>query len=335
MKYYFTTFFILLSSLSFGQIDTFITKDGSRFNLNDTITIGSASNDGKFYSSIRIVNYDNKSFKSYKNLDTNIDGQRLPIKKIYKNSDIFNDATLIEVGESGLLKTRYYIDIESAVMKGEIVLLNKNTIDFISTELTEKMTFNNFIKLSSSDIDKNKEEYLYRFLHETYKKNQNDEFEYNSDLQTAKTILKKNIEEIDTSTIYSIYTKLSFQEYNFEKEGFPLEGDTLVLKVVEPIMRIFAHSKSDYNNIVLAFSNFRKFKFININKDDAKKLIIRRKDNLGKINRDVYAKIFFKLKGANYSDKTPQRALIGDLIKIDLYEFKSLKGNFIGEIIAK
>ena len=154
----------ILSLTTFSQTkNSHKTFDGSTFTINDTITIG--PNSGyQTYSSIREYYYQSKYSDGYKNVKHQLNNIKLPIKKIYQNSDVFKKQKIIlKVGEKGLLKPSYYIDIESAVKNGEVVVKSNNKTELEATKMTENLAFINYHKWRSKTLNESKEEYLFRF----------------------------------------------------------------------------------------------------------------------------------------------------------------------------
>ena len=90
-------------------------------------------------------------------------------------------------------------------------------------------------------------------------------------------------------------------------------------------------SKEDYKQLILSFDNFKNFTFLKYKTDEAKGLIARRKDKYGNVNRRVFLRVFYKVNGASIGENN-DRVLSSKILKIEVYEFESFQGNFLGEI---
>jgi len=312
--------------------NSYKTFDGSVFSVNDTITIG--TNTGyKTYKSIRVYYYDSKYSNGYKDLNYLLNNQKFPIKKIFLNTEIFNkQKAIVKVGEKGFLKKSYFIDIESAVQNGEVVVKSNNKTELISIVMAEDIAFANYHYLTKKTIKESREEYLFRFRKELYNKTREDEFEYNSALKESGDELQSKVSKIDTSTVYSISGSINFLKYDFDNDGFPLNDKDIKFSLLKSVNSSWQGSKENYNQMFLYFDNFKNFSFLQFPADEAKGFIARRKDSYGNVDRKIYIKIFYKLNGTYIGEKTKDNYLTSDIIKIEVYEFKTFQGNFLGEI---
>lgn len=326
----FSTF--LINFILIGQTHkSYKTFDGSVFTEMDTITLGYHTGYNS-YQSIREYYYDSKYSNGYKDVKISLNNLKLPIISIYQSSDEFNQLkTIVYVGKKGFLKQKYYIDIESAVQNGEVIVKSNDKTKLISSPISEELAFIYYHVLSNKTLNISKEEYLFRFKNDLYNKTREDEFEYHSALKTSSNEIQLKVSEVDTNKIYSINTTVNLQKYDFNSEGFPINEKDATILLLKDVSQIWYNSKEDYSQLSISFLNFKNFAFLSYPPEEAKGFISRRKDKYGNIDRKVYIKIFFTINKATLSENK-DRILEGKVVKIEVYEFETFQGNFLGEI---
>lgn len=322
----------LINFILLGQtIKDYKTFDGTIFSEMDTITFGNPTGYNS-YQSVKEYYYESKYSNGYRNVKTPLNNQKLPIKSIYQSSkEFYQSIMIVKVGEKGLLKPNFFIDIESAVKNGEIIVKSTNKTNLISSKMTDDLAFTNFHVLNNKTINESKEEFLFRFKNELYNKTREDEFEYHSALKTSANELQALVSKVDTNKVYHMNTSINLQEYDFDNEGFPINEKELGFLLLKEIYRGWGNSKEEYSPLFLSFGNFEKFGFLKYPVNDAKAFIARKKDKYGYVDRKVYVKIFYTVNNAVLSSKK-ERILVANVIKIEVYEFESFQGNFLGEI---
>ncbi len=334
MNQSFRLFIILIfgaSNIFAQEVTTYTTFDGSKFTEKDSITIGYPSGYNSSYKSIKEYYYEGQYSNGYREVKINLNSIKIPIINIYRSSEVFyNDKVIVKVGEKGLLKPKYHIDIETAVQNGEVIVKSNTKTSLISTFMSENLAFTNFHKLHGNTARADREEYLFRFQNDLYDKTHEDEFQFQSALKSAEKELTQLALTADTSTIYSIGTSVNLQKYDFDNEGFPINEKEISFKLLSPVSRIWNNSNRDLKPIYLALDNFKNFTFLTISPESSESFITRRKDKYGNVDRKVFIKIFYKLKATNETEEL--KSLSGNVIKIEVYEFESFQGNFLGEI---
>ncbi|MDR1226266.1 MAG: DUF4852 domain-containing protein [Prevotellaceae bacterium] len=209
-----------------------------------------------------------------------------------------------------------YINVREALNSGEMVLkMNPNASK--NPLLTDKIAFLYYTKQRANEAGSLANEYLYRFQKELYGKGSNDEFEREKMLQTSNALLRDEVQKVDFTQQYYIYTTMEFGEYNFAKKGFPIQKEALQS---DGSGLIIANSEGQHPPIGLSFSNLKDFQLVSVPEGEASQLIKRvksRKDVLGNISRKVYAIINFEVSPS----KVGERELQGRIVDIELYEF--------------
>lgn len=326
----FSTF--LLNFVLLGQTNkSYKTFDGSVFTEMDTITLGYQTG-YKSYKSIKEYYYDSKYSNGYRDVKISLNKLKLPIKSIYQSSEEFNQSkTIVKVGEKGFLKQKYFIDIESAVQNGEVVVKSNNKTELISSLMSQDLAFVNYHVLSNNTLNNSKEEYLFRFKNDLYNKTREDEFEYHSALKTSSNELQSMVNEVDTNKVYSINTAVNLQKYDFDSEGFPINEKDATFLLLKNVRQVLNNSKEDYSQLSISFLNFKNFAFLSYPTEEAKGFISRKKDKYGNVDRKVYIKIFYTVNNATISEDK-DRILESKVVKIEVYEFETFQGNFLGEI---
>jgi hypothetical protein len=332
-KYLFILIIFYFKTASSQNLNFYTCTDGSVFKIGDTVTISDPFRGRSYYESIKIYYYKDKILNGYKALDENLSGQKFVLKSISKDTDIFYSPKIIFVlGGKGVLSKKLYLDIESAIKNGEIVLKSNMTEKLNAEVLSDKTAFSGFLKLGNFNVDNYKREYLYRFNYKLYEQVYQDEFKLNKEISSSKTDLINEINTFNSNKLFTLNSTLSFQSYDFENSGFPINEENILLNIMD---RVSKHTKANfyYPKLALEFNNFPNCRFLPINADEAEKLINRRKDSYGNINRKIYCKIYFKIfSAAESTDNLDYKSLKAEIYKIDVYEFENLNGNFLGEI---
>jgi hypothetical protein len=174
-------------------------------------------------------------------------------------------------------------------------------------------------------------------MNNLYDNTREDEFDYHNSLNQAKSELTNNLKKIDFNKQFSINTKLSIGNYNFENHGFLLNEEKLNFNLVEKVKTIFTNAKSEYPPIDIVFPNFEDFRFLEIEPDYANSFLKRRKDDYGNIDREVYVKLNFNIVNLTQEEKNSLKQYSGNLLfgkisSIEVYEYKNFKYNWLGTI---
>jgi len=150
--------------------------------------------------------------------------------------------------------------------------------------------------------------YLYHFDDSKYYKVKDDEFERADAYKQAKEALEKLKEQhknLDTNKIYSMLSIAEFDEYDFEKEEFPVKfitKDSFYNLSKGKIAR--ALSGSDQG--ILVFDNVNTDKHIlKMAKDEAKEFL-KAKKSPGYIDRVIDIDIEFSLSKVEFSENSKQ-----------------------------
>jgi hypothetical protein len=371
---------------TFSLAQEVVISNGLTLKVGDTIQVGASSASIVFqhiralysqeYSIYDLVSTD-KNLSFHKCIVTSIDVTNPDIKQAFKDKSKNRIISFsISDNTSNRKGIRYrpynfYADIENALKSGEIIIkMNEApTADL----LNDSLAFLYFAKGIKVSPDSLVEEYLYRYMSELYTKTYNDEFEYQNALNTAKTQLLQNIEQVALGKTYYIYKPLILGNYDFNKGGFPVqeaekekEKDKRTFSIIP---EIDSHDFDAFFDVIpkflplcsieFVFLNFNDFQFVKVPEQEARTLLKRRKDEDGYIDREVYAIINFTLvkseiitpkvkKNAtqpegrydmygfkNPNNNDPKRLLYGKIERIELYEFKGYKYNWIGTITPR
>ncbi|MDR1417547.1 MAG: hypothetical protein LBJ57_09065, partial [Prevotellaceae bacterium] len=97
--------------------------------------------------------------------------------------------------------------------------------------------------------------------------------------------------------------------------GFPTDvKDNSMYKVVEEKW------SNQLNSIGLTFVDFKKLQFVKVSENEAKLFLEKMKDSNGKVNREGFAKVNFKLTHSmDKSNDSNERLLIGEITSFELY----------------
>jgi hypothetical protein len=299
-------------------------SNGISFKVGDTIQIGPVSS-GSYYRYIR----KHASDVGTEGVDYDLSSKKYTIHNVYVTSSSKVNAfygenvRVISFGTKGFLGMTYYADIEEALRSGEIVLDlgkalrdSKKTIpaELITNRLVDGTAFLSFVKgLNTIAPAKFAEEYMYRYMSALYTRTHEDEFDYRKALLIAKNQLALGTERIDFSNDFNIAIQLTLKNYDFENEGFPTDvPDNAVYKVVK--------WNDKFSDIGVIFIDIKKLQFVEVPEDKAKQLLEKMKDSNGAINREVFAKVNFKVTHSeDKSSKNDNRLLIGEITSFELY----------------
>lgn len=315
--------------------------DGTVYKVGDSVLIG--FNTGyNYYDNISELHVDQYG-SSYQDVKKDISFKKYKIKSVGKDANLADklyedeNTIFLTIGTRGYFKEEYYVILEDAIRSGEIVsrIIPENQRTNYK-RFSDTLSLLYYIKTTIIPVDKFKEEYLYRYINDLYTKTKEDEFEYHNALQTSKKEIEKKIQLLDFNTSYSISTTLNLDNYDFEYNGFKITNETLSFKLVKAKTSTWG-APNDYPAISIVFPNYDKFRFISVYPQYANSFVKRRKDKYGNVDREVYARINFKILNVDDSerhanDRYSDNLLTGKIESIELYEFNNYLYNWIGTI---
>lgn len=149
-------------------------------------------------------------------------------------------------------------------------------------------------KLNSDyDYEAYVDAYMMRYRRPIWKKYKNDEFELEGKRQETIEMMKKRFAAFDLNQDFVINTGFKFGKYDFKKESFPLDGISA--------NSYFYESKGWYGENVFPsrysvhFTNPEIMDVLPMKKDDAKAFIQGKKNEYGRVDRRLPARIKFKI----------------------------------------
>ncbi len=237
----------------------------------------------------------------------------------------------------------YAVNIDQGLEMGEVA--NEKLI-----ELYDKPElFNNekaFLLTLGTEIDNNDvKEYLYRFNHDEYKQNYQNEFSFNSILSSKKSELIEKAKQYNINKPFFAYVKQKFGSYNFDTKSFPIIWDGNYIRLMDDqlessISKDINNDGIDFSDIRLYFENMDQFSSFSLPQERAKFLIDHRKQPSGKINRSLYVQVQFIvkevagtewMKNKNFTDGT-EKVLICEIKRIDMFEDKASVANYLSTV---
>ncbi|MBR6310402.1 MAG: DUF4852 domain-containing protein [Paludibacteraceae bacterium] len=288
----------------------------------------------------------------YVQQEKNIMFRKMIIRNVWHNEPtIFrNPVDVVEIGGNALF-SGYFVDINNAIRYAEIALkMNDHPTNYQT--MTDTLAFAFYVKDRENEIDKYMEEYAYRFQNDLFNKNIEDEFEYSRVLRLAKNELLSKMNALEYGKTYSVLTNLKVGNYDFknhgfplyDKRGYPLEQDTLMLTIVHESGSRESNMKkfSLYGRLHLLLVNIKDFGFLQIAEDEANYFVKRRKNDwLNSVDREVYARINFKVKHLSENELSSQPIMLKNAMEtsvwcevesIEFYEFDNYRYNWLGTI---
>ncbi len=196
------------------------------------------------------------------------------------------------------------------------------------------------------EVNKNTtKEYAYRFDRKNYKVNFQDEFSFQSYLSEAKKDLTDKVSEFDSEKLYVLPVRMEFGSYDFDTNSFPIDWKgnmkALLVDYTEGLIVKDVNSEGiDLMDLNVFLENTSEFTSFPLNPTKAKILVNYRKSSTGKVNRDVYAGVWFKIKELasdefytqyNVTDRT-KKFLICEVKRIDLFEDDSCLYHYLSTV---
>jgi len=183
----------------------------------------------------------------------------------------------------------------------------------------EQMFYAYFNKTKKTPSADETELYIAAVFPEEYEQywRRNDEFGKRRVSQQADQKMKAGIAAFDPRVLYGVASKVDLGEYDFKKEGFPLDGYNDSVEV------------GPYRfDVLLVFSNNDNFNFFKINPDAADAFLKSRLNWTGSANRDIVMIIHFKVGELNktFNDLVKRRQyfarpfLHGVIEKVEVYD---------------
>lgn len=185
--------------------------------------------------------------------------------------------------------------------------------------MAHEMNWDNLMLASAKlnphfDYEANVDAYMSIYMPDTWNRVKNDEFELSGKRAEVVKIMKERIAEFSLDEDFSFLVALKFQDYDFEKEAFPVTK-------MEPDA-YFGHQKGRPGTFPFEyrvfFSNPHFFQDIQMPKDEAKEFLQSRKTTDGKVNRLIVAEIRFR---ATRIKDTPDK-LEAEIVGVTTYRDK-------------
>jgi hypothetical protein len=159
----------------------------------------------------------------------------------------------------------------------------------------------------------------------------NDEFGKRKFLQQVEPQIKNGISQFDSKALYLAAREIRLDEYNFDKEGFPISYYSGA-----------ANIGPDRFDVLVVFSNSDDFQFMKMSPDDAETFLKSRRNWTGSANRDVIMVFYFKVADLNkaFDDLCKKRQynrgfllMHGIIEKVEVYD--KYNDVVVGELTKK
>lgn len=326
---------ILLFVFQCSYTQSYKAFDGTYFKVGDTITVGLMKYKKQFVN-IYSADFDSPAncipFNKYVILDINTTDQ------MFKRLCHDPSAVKIKVGiKSGVNATFAYINLESAIKDGEVVLkLDNLQLNRSLPVINQEVSFLIFSKLSKLPHSVFSEEYLYRCQNDKYRQVIADEFEFKNAIREAEFTIKNEHSRTNIDKDYAIVTEVELGDYNFENSSFPYDLNDVTFDMAR-----YGYGKSmRFPSIKLSFVNSNMKQFLLVGEKEANSFIKRRKNSSGSVNRRVFAVVWFRFSNENVADfssypKLKEYWLKGSITNVGFYEFDNLVYNWLGTVSYK
>jgi hypothetical protein len=148
-----------------------------------------------------------------------------------------------------------------------------------------------FNKTKTTPKDGNIEAFIAAMYEDEYRVHwRNNEFEKRKLLQKADPQIKDGIAKFNSSTLYAIGGKYRIDDYDFKKEGFPMDSYPSYDSVT-----LGRASYEDRINFLLVFPNIDNFNFLKMDPEKAEAFLSSRTDWSGSPVRDIILIFVFKV----------------------------------------
>jgi hypothetical protein len=174
--------------------------------------------------------------------------------------------------------------------------------------------------------------YIRDYHNNIYRQHHNNEFEWHGKIEEYRKELSQKISAQSLDIAYAIVTNVEFNNYDFDKDGFPVnisEGTFFPLDSKE---------RTYLNRIGLYLIDLSNYNFFAMERNDANMFIKNRTSNSGRVDRQVRLLIYFKLAdfaSADYlnistlMDKNRYYPLAGIISRIEVYDDTKKIGGLI------
>ncbi len=334
---------VMLNAQKFTKsVKPFTASNGKTFQVGDTIIITSPTDFGNMFH----YYYFDKKFtpqRAYYTSEVVNEGQFVDNrfrKHIIRQFRVYEDGKTIAVTNKTF---GYGVDLNKGLEMGEVA--NDNLMELYN----KPEIFNNekaFLVTMNEDIDNNDvKEFLYRFNHDVYKQNYQDEFSFNALLSSKKKELTEKAKQYDLNKPFLAYTKQGFGSYNFDTNSFPIVWDGNYTRLMDDltesaIKKDINNEGIDFSDIRLYFENAEEFSSFSLPQERAKFLIDYRKQPSGKVDRSLYVGVQFIvkeiagadwIKNKNFTDGT-EKVLICEIMRLDMFEDKAFEANYLSTV---
>ena len=175
-------------------------------------------------------------------------------------------------------------------------------------------------KLTSNfDYEVFVDSYMKMYREPIWKRYKDDEFELEDKRQETIQIMKEKFEQFDLEQEFFIHTYVTFGEYNFKKEEFPIEGFTATSHFTESRKRYISNNAFPYAYKVF-FKNYDIVKNLDMDKETAKQFLQSKKKQSGYVNRKLPVQIKFKIQ-----EKSGTGELRAKITEVILYKSKEAR----------
>lgn len=141
------------------------------------------------------------------------------------------------------------------------------------------------------DYEANVDSYMKIYRSDVWDRYKNDEFELQDKRNETIKMMKDKISSFSLDEPFIIYTSFKFGSYDFDEQMFPLNSFAGNSYLVEKRYNNWSFPKA----YKVFFNNPERIGDINMEKEKAKKFLKKRKSSYGNVDRNVNAKIKFRI----------------------------------------
>lgn len=327
------------------SLSPYTSDGGFVYRVGDTLTIGNAADFGKEKFSYF---FSNNRHNAPMSVTTEIESTGKILdwrfsRVLIKQFRVFDGTTYAVIDKL----FGYQFDIENALKSGELV--NQKHAEILKVRapiLTNEKAYLEYYKRDTLVNKDQIKEFMYLMDHSTYKNVREDEFEFNKQLKTTKKQMQSY--EVDTSQIFAVAFTDKVGNYDFDRSGFPIVWNNNGAQILSDTYETFSsedinNERVELTNLRIRFLNTNDFNFLPLNEDKANKLVKRRKNSNGDVDRTVYMAIFMKIKKLSTEDvegtlfgmftfKKETQFLVCEIVSIDIFEDKTPSYNWLNSI---
>jgi hypothetical protein len=174
--------------------------------------------------------------------------------------------------------------------------------------------------------------YIRDYYGDVYRQYSNNEFEWHDKIEQYREEFAEKAAAQNLDTAYVIAAGVEFGNYDFDKNGFPVNISA------GTFFPLTSNERISLNRVGLFLLDFHKYNFFSMERNEANTFIRSRTESSGTVSRDVRLVIYFKLADFSSSDylnistsmdRSRYYPVVGIINRIEVYDNTKKIGDLI------